>query len=33
MLCVGVPLLMLRWLFVNDTPGKAETTAAPAPRS
>jgi signal peptidase II len=33
MLCVGVPLLMLRWLFVNDTPGKAEATAAPASRS
>lgn len=22
MLCVGVPLLMLRWLFVKDAPQK-----------
>jgi signal peptidase II len=30
MLCVGVPMLMLRWLFVKDGPAKPAAAAAPS---
>jgi signal peptidase II len=31
LLCIGVPLLMVRWLFWNDTPARTRTASLEAP--